>query len=66
MGGAILIVSKNWPLFVWRLSVFGGFGPFEKLGLPPKKKIGGKTWAGPPTSLYGYWVQEVLQLPQEH
>ncbi len=22
MGGAILIVSKNWTLFVWRLSVF--------------------------------------------
>ena len=28
---------------------FGGFWPFKKLGLPPKKIIGGKTCAGPPS-----------------
>jgi hypothetical protein len=38
MGGAILIVSKNRPLFVWRLSAFGGVLAIQKIRSPAPKK----------------------------
>jgi len=47
-GGAILIVSKKWPLFVQRLSVFLFFRELQKIRPPARKKIRGKLWAGPP------------------
>ena len=47
-GGAILIVSKNRPLFVQRLSVFLFFRELRKIRPPARKKNGGKLWAGPP------------------
>ncbi len=52
MGGVILIVSKEGPLFVRHLSVFlVFFCASKKVGLPPKKKLfGGKTWAGAPSN----------------
>ncbi len=45
-------MSKKGPLFVRRLSVFWGLLALRKKRSPAqKKKIGGNTWAGPPTTI---------------
>jgi len=50
-GGDSHRVKKKASLCSASVCFFGGFGRFEIEGLPPQKKnIGGKAWAGPPTS----------------
>ena len=49
-GGGRSSCQKIGPSLFGVCLFFGGFWPFEKLGLPlPKKYIGGTTWDGPPT-----------------